>query len=119
MTGTVSAGGVSFVVHAHLYQPPREDPWLGSVPREPSAAPFHDWNARIHDECYRPLTAARLLDEEGRVRRFTNVLARVSFVAAPTLLRWLERETPSTYRAILEADRVGRDRRLNPGPLRR
>jgi hypothetical protein len=111
MSSTTARGtGVSFVVHAHLYQPPREDPWLGSVPREASAAPFHDWNARIHAECYGPLMAARLMDEDGRVRRVINVLERVSFDAAPTLLRWMEREAPETYRAILAADRAAAER---------
>ena len=99
------AGDVTFVVHAHLYQPPREDPWLGSIPEEVSASPYHDWNERIHDECYRPLTQARLLDGEGRVRGFINALEWISFDAAPTLLRWMERDTPQTYEAILEADR--------------
>ena len=42
----------SVVIHHHLYQPPREDPWLEVVPTEPSAAPDHDWNARINRECY-------------------------------------------------------------------
>lgn len=102
---TRGEGEISFVVHAHLYQPPREDPWLGAIPPEPSARPYHDWNERIHDECYRPLTQARLLDDEGRVRGFVNALEWISFDAAPTLLRWMERETPKTYRAILEADR--------------
>lgn len=103
--GASSAARLSFVVHAHLYQPPREDPWLGSVPPEPSAAPYHDWNERIHEECYRPLTQARLLDRSGAVRSFINTLEWLSFDAAPTLLRWLEREMPSTYEAFLEADR--------------
>ena len=43
MTGTVP----SLVLHLHLYQPPREDPWWGVVPVEPNAAPDHDWNRRI------------------------------------------------------------------------
>src|SRR3954447_5742608 len=41
-------------VHAHFYQPSRVDPWTGVVPKEPSAAPFHDWNQRVDAECYRP-----------------------------------------------------------------
>ena len=41
-------------VHAHFYQPSRLDPWTGRVPEEPGAAPFHDWNARVDAECYRP-----------------------------------------------------------------
>ena len=46
-------------VHAHFYQPSRVDPWTGRVPEEPSAAPFHDWNARVDAECYRPNADAR------------------------------------------------------------
>lgn len=107
---SAAAASLSFVLHAHLYQPPREDPWLGAVPCEASAAPFHDWNARIHQECYGPLTAARLSDDEGRVRAFLNTLAWTSFDAAPTLMRWLEREQPRTYRAFLAADRHSRSR---------
>lgn len=94
----------SVVVHGHFYQPPREDPWTGKVPREPSAAPFHDWNQRIHDECYRPVAAARLLDDEGRITGVVNTLEWMSWDAGPTLLRWLEREAPATYRHFLEAD---------------
>ena len=29
----------SVVIHLHYYQPPREDPWLGEIEREPAAAP--------------------------------------------------------------------------------
>ena len=51
------------VVHAHCYQPPRENPWLEVVEAEPSAAPDHDWNTRIDRECY-----ARLANAEARRR---------------------------------------------------
>ncbi len=94
----------SVVLHSHFYQPPRADPWTGDVPEEPSAAPFHDWNERIHAECYRPLTQARVLDDRGRVASLVNTLEWISWDAGPTLLRWLAREQPGTYRAFLEAD---------------
>lgn len=48
------------VVHAHCYQPPREDPWLELVDVEPSATPDHDWNARIDRECYARLAATEV-----------------------------------------------------------
>lgn len=80
----------SVVIHAHFYQPPREDPWLDEVPREVSAAPFHDWNARIERECYRAVTAARIPDPAGRIARIVNTLEHVSFDAGPTLMAWLE-----------------------------
>ncbi|MCG6955721.1 MAG: DUF3536 domain-containing protein [Gemmatimonadetes bacterium] len=94
----------SVVIHGHFYQPPREDPWTGDVPREPSAAPFHDWNRRIHDECYRAVVAAHVLDGKGRIRSVVNTLDWISWDAGPTLLRWMARETPDTYRAFLAAD---------------
>jgi alpha-amylase/alpha-mannosidase (GH57 family) len=94
----------SVVVHGHFYQPPREDPWTDRVPRQSSAAPHHDWNERIHDECYRAVVAAPLKDGEGRVTAVLNTLEWMSWDAGPTLLRWLAREHPATYRAFLDAD---------------
>ena len=64
----------SIVIHGHFYQPPREDPWLGEVEAEPSAAPFHDWNDRIDHECYRPVTAARILGADGKIISIVNTL---------------------------------------------
>ena len=96
----------SIVLHGHYYQPPREDPWLEQIERQSSAAPFHDWNARIEQECYRAVVAARVLDGEGRIARIVNALAYTSFDFGPTLLEWLEREAPDTYAAVLHADRV-------------
>lgn len=96
----------SFVVHLHLHQPPREDPWLGDLPRDPDAAPDHDFTARVERDCYRALLAARVHDEDGRVRRLVDTLARASFDVAPSLLAWLARERPSTYAAVLAADRA-------------
>ena len=58
---------LSVVIHGHFYQPPREDPWLETVEAEPSAAPAHDWNARIEQECYRAVAAARIPGREGRI----------------------------------------------------
>ncbi|HSM60449.1 MAG TPA: DUF3536 domain-containing protein, partial [Longimicrobiales bacterium] len=95
----------SVVVHGHFYQPPREDPWTGEVPVEASAAPFHDWNRRVHDECYRAVVAARILDDRGRIHQVLNALEWMSWDAGPTLLAWLAREEPGTYRAFLDGDR--------------
>ncbi|RLT30056.1 MAG: DUF3536 domain-containing protein [Chloroflexi bacterium] len=92
-------------VHGHFYQPPRENPWLDAIDVQPSAAPYHDWNARIAAECYAPNTAARILDERGRIRAIINNYARISFNVGPTLMRWLKQHETSTYAAILAADR--------------
>ncbi|MDH5196596.1 MAG: DUF3536 domain-containing protein [Gemmatimonadota bacterium] len=100
----------SVVIHAHFYQPPREDPWLDEIPQEASAAPFHDWNARIERECYRAVTAARIPGPDGRIARITNTLEQISFDAGPTLMAWLESGAPETYRRMIEADRVSCDR---------
>ena len=100
----------SVVVHGHFYQPPREDPWLDEVEREPSAAPFHDWNERIEQECYRAVVAARLSEAAGRITRIVNTLTSISFDFGPTLLEWMERSAPATYEAVLEADRLSCER---------
>lgn len=96
----------SVVVHGHFYQPPREDPWLEEVEREPSAAPFHDWNERIDKECYRTVVAARRHAADGRIAAIVNTLESISFDFGATLLVWLERHAPRTYAGILRADRV-------------
>lgn len=93
------------VVHGHFYQPPRDNPWLGLVERQDSARPYHDWNERIAAECYTPNAFARILDDEGRIVSIVNNYELMSFNFGPTLLSWLERHAPDTYRRILEADR--------------
>jgi len=82
----------SIVIHGHFYQPPRDDPWLGTIPREASAAPYHDWNERIERESYAPVAAS---------------LGSLSFDFGPTLLAWMERYAAETYAAVLAADRIG------------
>jgi alpha-amylase/alpha-mannosidase (GH57 family) len=100
----------SIIIHGHFYQPPREDPWLDEVEAEASAAPFHDWNERVERECYRAVVAARLYAPDGRIARIVNTLSSISFNFGPTLLEWLEREAPDTYAAVLEADRLSREK---------
>jgi alpha-amylase/alpha-mannosidase (GH57 family) len=97
-------------VHAHIYQPPRDNPWTGRVPAQPSAAPQHDWNERVTLECYAPNTAARILGEDGEIAELVNNYERVSFDAGPTLLQWMEQASPTTYAALLEADVASRER---------
>jgi alpha-amylase/alpha-mannosidase (GH57 family) len=81
----------ALVIHGHFYQPPRENPWTGEVETEPTAAPFHDWNERIHAECYAPNVDNYPL---------------ISFNFGPTLLSWLAQHHADTYRKILDADKV-------------
>ncbi|HEV2912491.1 MAG TPA: DUF3536 domain-containing protein [Pyrinomonadaceae bacterium] len=96
----------ALIIHGHFYQPPRENPWTEIVDREPSARPFHDWNERIHNECYRPNGYARIIDGYGRIELIVNNYVNMSFNFGPTLLSWIEREHPETYARILEADRL-------------
>ncbi|GAB6111239.1 DUF3536 domain-containing protein [Desulfomicrobium salsuginis] len=93
-------------IHGHFYQPPRFDPWLEAVLPEGSAAPEHDWNARITRECYAPLAWARRLDGRGRIHELVNCYAWMSFNFGPTLLRWMELHAPQTYARVLEGDRL-------------
>src|SRR3982750_1425338 len=76
-------------IHAHFYQPPRENPWLEAVEMQESAYPFHDWNERITAECYAPNAASRILNGDGRIERIVNNYSRISFNFRPTLLPWL------------------------------
>lgn len=92
------------IIHGHFYQPPRENPWTGVVEPEPSALPFHDWNERIHSECYEPNSAARITDPKSQEERIVNNYSHISFDFGPTLLSWLERTHAKTYKRILAAD---------------
>jgi len=99
-------------IHGHFYQPPRENPWLGEIEEQPSASPFHDWNARITSECYGPNTSARIVDDQNHILDIRNNFERISFNFGPTLLSWMEDCAPEVYERVLEADRISRrDRR--------
>jgi alpha-amylase/alpha-mannosidase (GH57 family) len=92
------------VVHGHFYQPPRDNPWTGEIDAQPSAAPFHDWNERVHSECYAPNTRAAVPTSRGTIE--VNNFERLSFNIGPTLLGWMEKADPTTYAKIIEADRT-------------
>jgi alpha-amylase/alpha-mannosidase (GH57 family) len=91
-------------LHGHFYQPPRENPWIEEIEVQDSAAPFHDWNARVSAECYGPNGAARLKSAHGRITDIVNNYRHVSFNFGPTLLSWMEEHAKEAYRTILEAD---------------
>ena len=97
-------------IHGHFYQPPRENPWLEAVELQDSAYPYHDWNERIHVECYAPNAASRILDENNRIVDIVNNYAKISFNFGPTLLTWMQEFAPNTYQAVLDADRESRAR---------
>jgi alpha-amylase/alpha-mannosidase (GH57 family) len=95
------------VVHGHFYQPPRENPWTEAVPVEASAAPYHDWNARITAESYRPNGWARVVDERDRVVAIVNDYEHLSFNVGPTLASWLAEHEPDVVERMFEGDRAG------------
>jgi alpha-amylase/alpha-mannosidase (GH57 family) len=79
-------------IHAHFYQPPREDPFTGIIAPEKGAEPFANFNEKINAECYRPNAELGNFDA-------------LSFNLGPTLAAWLEDHDPPTYQRIVEADR--------------
>ena len=92
-------------IHGHFYQPPRENPWLEAIELQESASPFHDWNARICDECYNPNSASRIVDGKNRIIDIVNNYTMISFNFGPTLMSWMEQYAPNTYERIVQADR--------------
>ncbi|MGO9570917.1 MAG: DUF3536 domain-containing protein [Desulfomonilaceae bacterium] len=102
-------------IHGHFYQPPRENPWLEEIEVQKSAHPFHDWNERVTEECYKPNAHARILDHEGRLEDIINNYEHISFDFGPTLLPWLEEHAAETYHAILQADALSQKQRSGHG----
>lgn len=98
-------GNKYLIVHGHFYQPPRENPWLDIIEEQESAAPYHDWNERIYDECYRPNAYSRLLDSRGAIFDIHNNYLDMSYNFGPTLFTWLERFHPVTARKMIIADK--------------
>ncbi len=97
-------------LHGHFYQPPREDPWLGVIEPEPTAAPDHDWNVRITRECYAANAAARVLDARGRLADLVDVYEWTSFNFGPTLLAWMATHAPGLTATLRRADAASRAR---------
>ena len=79
-------------LHLHFYQPPREDPFTGVVPREPTGDSHHDFNEKIYAECYRKIAQA-------------YTFRSISFNIGPTLARWLEISHPNLWQVIREDER--------------
>jgi alpha-amylase/alpha-mannosidase (GH57 family) len=94
------------IIHGHFYQPPRSNPWSGSIPIQLSAAPFANWNQRISRECYSPNTVARILGDDGLIVKIINNFEHISFNVGPTLLLWLKEGDRETYDRIVAADKA-------------
>ena len=88
---------------------PERNPWLEAVELQDSAYPYHDWNERITQECYAPNATSRILDPDGRIIRLVNNYSRISFNFGPTLLAWMEKNSPDAYAAIVAGDRQSQE----------
>lgn len=95
----------SLCIHGHFYQPPREDPWLGRILPEASAAPMRHWNERVLRESYAPLAFARRLTGDGKISTIINAYEWMSFNVGPTLLHWLRLSAPEVVERMKEGDR--------------
>lgn len=91
-------------IHGHFYQPPRENPFTGLVDEQSSAAPFANWNERITAESYAPNLAARVLGEDGGEEKVINNYSWISFDFGPTLLSWLQLNSPDVYTGVVASD---------------
>jgi alpha-amylase/alpha-mannosidase (GH57 family) len=78
-------------IHGHFYQPPREDPISGLIPKEVGASPYRNWNERIHAECYLP---------NAQLGNFE----KISFNIGPTLFSWMVKYDPTASRLIVKQD---------------
>lgn len=78
----------AFCIHAHFYQPPREDPLSGSIPEEPGASPFKNWNERIFHDCYLP---------NIQLGNFRSINLNIG----PTLVEWFTREHPDAWSRLV------------------
>ena len=78
-------------IHGHFYQPLREDPFVGQIPKEIGADPWDNFNQKITAECYRPNVQLGNLEH-------------ISFNVGPTLLEWLQEADPETYEGVISAD---------------
>lgn len=83
----------SFCIHGHFYQPPREDVFTGRIPEEAGAAPYHNWNERVLEMCYRP---------NANLRNFS----KLSFNIGPTLADWLALAAPEVLARIVDEDEM-------------
>jgi len=80
-------------VHGHFSQPPRGNPLDYTIGVEPEAAPYKNWNERIHETSYKP---------NADIGNFDYI----SFSFSEGLMKWLEQEAPATYQKIVQAEKT-------------
>ncbi len=95
----------SLILHGHFYQPPRENPFTGIVPKQGSASPYSDWNERVYHDCYGANLNSRYLDSDGRIISITNNFSYISYNFGPTLLHWMKETHPDAIDLLVQADK--------------
>lgn len=95
----------SIIIHGHFYQPPRENPSTGLVPKQIHGERWSDWNEKIDASCYRANCRSRYLGPYGKIRSINNNYLGLSWNFGPTLLAWLERDDPFTLGCLRAADK--------------
>ncbi len=93
------------ILHGHFYQPPRENPFTGIIPKQHLSSPFTNWNEKILSECYASNTNSRYLNESGKIISLINNFEYISFNFGPTLLSWIEEHHIEVHEKIVEADK--------------
>jgi alpha-amylase/alpha-mannosidase (GH57 family) len=78
-------------LYGHFSQPRRGNPLTGLIGSEEEAAPYHNWNERITNRCYKPNAEA-------------DNYRHISFSFGEPLLEWLQRRAPETYQKIIDSD---------------
>jgi len=106
---------IKLCIHGHFYQPPRENAWTNEIETQPSAAPFHDWNERILQECYKPNSEAVIVDKHDDVINRINNYEYFNFNFGPTLLHWIKNKHQKTYSKIIDADKKSCDKNEGHG----
>lgn len=81
-------------VYGHFSQPPRGNPMESPSDSivEPEAAPFKNWNEQITANSYRPNA------EKGNFNT-------ISYSFSEGLIKWLERNAPDVFDAVVNADK--------------
>lgn len=95
----------SIIIHGHFYQPPRENPETGLLPKQIERSRYSDWNQAITENCYHANCHSRYLGPYGEIKSIVNNYDHISWNFGPTLLRWFDNEDPSVIRYLQDADR--------------
>ena len=93
-------------IHAHFYQPPRENPWLEQIELQDSAISLSRLErAHLPPNATRPTWPRAFWTTSNHITQIVNNYSRISFNFGPTLLSWAADHAPDTYKGIIDADK--------------